>query len=155
VAATVTPQHLLLNRNALFAGGFDPHHFCLPVIKAERHREAVVAAATGGDPSFFLGTDSAPHPRSHKERRCGSAGIFTAHAALELYAEVFEEMAALERLEDFASRRGAAFYGLEPNSESVTLVRADWQVPATYPFGGDELVPFRAGQSVRWRVVEP
>jgi dihydroorotase len=154
VAATVTPQHLLLNRNALFAGGLDPHHFCLPVVKAERHREALVAAATGDDPSFFLGTDSAPHPRSHKERRRGAAGIFTGHAALELYAEAFEEMAALERLEDFASRRGADFYGLEPNSESITLVRADWQVPESYPFGGDELVPFRAGQSVRWRVVE-
>jgi dihydroorotase len=152
VAATVTPQHLMLNRNALFAGGFDPHHFCLPVVKAERHREAVVAAATGDDPSFFLGTDSAPHPRAHKERRCGSAGIYTAHAALELYAELFEEVSALERLEGFASRRGAAFYGLEPNTESITLVRADWKVPQSYPFGDDELVPFRAGQSIPWRV---
>ncbi len=153
VAATVTAHHLLLDRNALFAGGLDPHHYCLPVLKAERHRRAVVAAATGDDPRFFLGTDSAPHPRPAKERRGAAAGIFTAHAALELYAEAFDRVGALDRLGAFASQRGAAFYGVEPSSETVTLVRDPWQVPAAYPFGGSEVVPFRADGTVAWRVV--
>jgi len=154
VAATVTPHHLMLNRNALFSGGLDPHHYCLPVVKEERHREAVVSAATGDDPRFFLGTDSAPHPRSDKERRFGAAGIFSAHAALELYAELFDREGALERLEAFASLRGAAFYGLEPNSQPITLVRDPWQVPTSYRLGGGEVVPLGAGDTVAWRVLD-
>jgi dihydroorotase len=124
------------------------------VVKGERHREAVVAAATGDDPRFFLGTDSAPHPRTDKERRGGAAGIFSAPAALELYAELFEQVGALERLEAFASHRGAAFYGLELNSQTVTLVRDPWRVPTEYPFGDGEVVPLRAGDAVAWRVLE-
>jgi dihydroorotase len=154
VAATVTPQHLLLNRNALFGGGLDPHHYCLPVLKGEHHREAVAAAATGEHGRFFLGTDSAPHPRLDKERRGAAAGIFTAHAALGLYAEAFEAAGALHRLEAFASFRGADFYGLDRNPGTVTLVREPWQVPSCYPFGDGEVVPFRAGETVQWRVVE-
>jgi len=154
VAATVTPHHLLLDRNALFAGGFDPHHFCLPVLKSGRHREALVAAATGDDPSFFLGTDSAPHSRTNKERRAGAAGIFSAHAALELYAEVFESVGALERLDAFAGKRGADFYGRPRNKGHVTLVREEWLVPASYPFGDDEVIPLRAGEMIRWRVID-
>ena len=154
VAATVTPQHLLLDRNALLAGGIRPHHYCLPVLKSREHREAVVAAATGPSPKFFLGTDSAPHPRSRKESSCGSAGVFSAHAALELYAEAFEAAGALDRLEAFASERGADFYGVPRSTSTVTLERAPWQVPPSYPFGQDEVVPLRAGETVAWRVVE-
>jgi dihydroorotase len=152
VAATITPHHLLLNRNALFAGGLNPHHYCLPVLKAEAHREAVAAAATGDHPRFFLGTDSAPHPRGGKETGSGCAGIFSAHAALELCAEAFERAAALDRLEAFAAERGADFYGLPRNGSRVTLVREPWQVPASYPFADTEVVPMRAGQTVQWRV---
>jgi dihydroorotase len=152
VAATITPQHLLLNRNALFAGGLNPHHYCLPVVKAETHREAVLAAATGDDPRFFLGTDSAPHPRAAKESDHCSAGIFSAHAALGLYAEAFERAGALDRLEAFASLRGADFYGLPRNTSTVTLVREPWQVPDSYPFGDDVVVPLRAGEIVNWRI---
>jgi dihydroorotase len=151
VAATITPQHLLLERNDLLVGGLRPHHYCLPVVKSRRHREAVVAAATGDDPCFFLGTDSAPHPRHRKESGCGSAGIFSAHAALELYAEAFEEASALTRLAAFASERGADFYGLPRNENTVTLERVSWTVPETYPFGDDVVVPMRAGEVVRWR----
>jgi dihydroorotase len=154
VAATVAPQHLLLNRNALFDGGLNPHHYCLPVLKAERHRQAVVAAATGEDARFFLGTDSAPHSRTSKEGGCGSAGIFSAHAAMGLYAEAFEDAGALARLEAFASLRGADFYGLPRNTSTVTLVRDPWQVPTSYPFGNEEVVPLRAGDTVNWRVTE-
>jgi dihydroorotase len=152
VAATITPHHLLLNRNALFAGGLNPHHYCLPVLKAEAHREAVAAAATGDHPRFFLGTDSAPHPRGGKETSCGCAGIFSAHAALELCAEAFDRAGALDRLEAFAAERGADFYGLPRNGSRVTLVREPWQVPASYPFADTEVVPLRAGQTVQWRV---
>lgn len=152
VAATVTPHHLLLNRNALFAGGLNPHHFCLPVLKAEDHREAVLAAATGDDPCFFLGTDSAPHPRGGKETSCGCAGIFSAYAALELYAEAFERVGALDRLGAFSSERGADFYGLPRNTSRVTLVREPWQVPASYPYADTEVVPLRARGTVLWRV---
>jgi dihydroorotase len=154
VAATVTPHHLLLDRNALFAGGFDPHHYCLPVLKSERHREALVAAATGDNPNFFLGTDSAPHPRTSKERRLGAAGIFSAHAALELYAEVFAEADALDKLEAFAGHRGADFYGIPRNTGCVTLVRDEWIVPDSYPFGDGEVVPLRAGETVKWQVID-
>ena len=136
VAATVTPHHLLLDRNDLLAGGVRPHHFCLPVLKSREHREAVAAAATGDSPRFFLGTDSAPHPRRRKECGCGAAGVFSAHAALELYAEAFEAAGALDRLEAFASQRGADFYGLPRSTGSVTLVREPWPVPASVSLRG-------------------
>jgi dihydroorotase len=153
VAATITPQHLLMNRNAMFDGGVRPHHYCLPVLKRERDREALVAAATGDDPRFFLGTDSAPHARHTKETACGCAGIFSAHAGIELYAEVFEAAGRLDRLEAFASERGADFYGVPRNPGHITLERGDWRVPASYPFGTDELVPLRAGGTIGWRLV--
>jgi dihydroorotase len=153
VAATITAHHLLLNRNALFVGGVRPHHYCLPVIKREVHREALVAAAVSGNRKFFLGTDSAPHARHTKETSCGCAGIYTAHAALELYAEAFEQAGALDKLENFASRHGAEFYGLPLNGGSVTLEKSDTPIPEELEFGSDRLVPFRAGEIVRWRVV--
>jgi dihydroorotase len=153
VAATVTPQHLLMNRNAMFEGGVRPHHYCLPVLKRERDRAALVGAATGDDPRFFLGTDSAPHARHTKEAACGCAGIFSAHAGLELYAEAFEAAGRLDRLEAFASERGADFYGLPRNTGHVVLERAPWNVPSSYPFGDDEIVPLRAGDTIGWRLV--
>jgi dihydroorotase len=152
VAATITAHHLLMNRNALFMGGMRPHHYCLPVLKREEHREALVEAATSGNPKFFLGTDSAPHERATKEVACGCAGIYTAHAALELYAIAFEEAGALDMLEGFASRFGAQFYGLPQNQGTVTLVREDWTVPETLPFGGGKLVPLRAGEVMPWKL---
>lgn len=152
VAATVTAHHLLLNRNAMFAGGIRPHHYCLPVLKREAHRTALVAAATGGNPKFFLGTDSAPHAREAKESACGCAGMYTAHAALELYARAFDAAGALEQLEGFASRHGPAFYGLPPNSGTVTLEKADWQVPDSYPLADSTLVPLFAGEAMDWRI---
>jgi dihydroorotase len=150
VGATLTPQHLLLNRNAIFAGGLRPHAYCLPVLKREVHRLALVAAATSGDPRFFLGTDSAPHPRHAKESDCGCAGIYSAHAAIELYAEVFDAAGALDRLEAFASFHGADFYGLPRNTGTVTLVRRPVAVPDTLDFGDGRLVPMRAGGQVGW-----
>jgi dihydroorotase len=150
IAATITAHHLLMNRNALFMGGIRPHHYCLPVLKREGHREALVEAAISGNPKFFLGTDSAPHGRLAKEAACGCAGIYTAHAGIELYATAFEEAGALDRLEGFASLFGAQFYGLPPNPDTITLVREPWTVPATLPFGDDELVPLRAGEIVPW-----
>jgi hypothetical protein len=155
VAATLTAHHLLMNRNAIFAGGINPHHYCLPVLKREPHRRALVKAATSGNPKFFLGTDSAPHSRAAKESCCGSAGMYTAHAALELYAEAFEAAGALDKLEGFASRFGADFYGLPRNSGTVTLERAEWSVPESYPLGAETVVPLRAGQKLRWRLVAP
>jgi len=152
VAATITAHHLLLNRNALFHGGMRPHHYCLPVLKREEHREALVAAATSGNPKFFLGTDSAPHARDTKEAACGCAGVYTAHAALELYAVAFEEAGALDRLEGFASRFGPQFYNLPVNQGRVTLQRGDWQVPASLPFGLGQLVPLRAGETLPWKI---
>lgn len=152
IAATVTPQHLLLNRNALFQGGIRPHHYCLPVLKRERDRRALIEAATGNDPRFFLGTDSAPHARHTKETTCGCAGIFSAHAAIELYAQAFELAGRLDRLEAFASLRGADFYGLPRNSERITLVRESWHVPTSYAFAADQLVPFRAGETLNWKM---
>jgi dihydroorotase len=154
IAATVAPQHLLMDRNDLLVGGVRPHHFCLPVLKAREHKEAVVAAATGSDPKFFLGTDSAPHPRHRKESACASAGVFSAHGAIELYAEAFEAAGALDRLEEFASLRGPRFYGLQTNEDTITLAREPWQVPADYPFGDDVVVPLRAGGTINWRVVD-
>ena len=148
VAATITPQHLHLNRNALFAGGLRPHAYCLPVVKREKHRVAVRAAARSGSPKFFLGTDSAPHPRDDKESGCGCAGIFNAPYALESYATVFEEEGALDKFEAFASEHGARFYGLPLNEGTVTLERQDLEVAAVLPDG--DLVPFHAGQTLTW-----
>ena len=152
IAATITAHHLLMNRNALFMGGIRPHHYCLPVLKREEHREALVEAAISGNPKFFLGTDSAPHPRREKETACGCAGIYTGHAALELYAVAFEEAGALGRLEGFASEFGARFYGLPVNEGTVTLVREEWTVPRQMKFGDEELVPLRAGESIPWKL---
>jgi dihydroorotase len=154
VAATITVHQLLLNRNALFQGGIRPHHYCLPVLKREIHRRKLVEAATSGNPKFFLGTDSAPHPRSAKETDCGCAGIYTAHAAIELYAEVFERAGGLEKLEAFASFNGSDFYGLPRNTESITLKKENWIVPEKFHFGDGEVIPFRAKQDVRWKIVD-
>ncbi len=155
VAATITPQHLLHNRNALFKGGIRPHYYCLPVLKTEPDREALIQAATSGNPKFFLGTDSAPHAVHAKETACGCAGCFTAHAALELYAEAFDAAGALERLEAFACHFGADFYGLPRNTGTVTLRREAWTPPSRMPFGGQgadtEIVPFRADETIAWR----
>jgi dihydroorotase len=152
VGATITPQHMLLCRNALFRGGLRPHAFCLPVLKRGVHRDAVLAAATSGDPRFFLGTDSAPHPRTAKESACGCAGIFSAPAALSLYAEAFEGAGALDKLEGFASLHGPAFYGLPPAEETVTLLREPWNVPPEFEFGEGTVVPMGAGRPLAWRV---
>jgi len=153
VAATLTPQHLAMNRNALFAGGIRPHHYCLPVLKRETDRIVLLEAATGGDPRFFLGTDSAPHGRLTKETACGCAGIYSAHAALELYAEVFDSVGRLDRLEAFASEHGPRFYGLPLNSGTLTLEQREWIVPQSYSYAdGDVLVPLRAGESLAWRL---
>jgi dihydroorotase len=154
VGATITPQHLLLNRNAIFQGGIRPHHYCLPVLKREHDRQALVEAATSEDPRFFLGTDSAPHAKHTKEHACGCAGVFSAHAAIELYAEAFEAAGRLDRLQAFASERGADFYGLQRNTERITLERRAWTPPAAYRYEADELVPFRAGESIAWQLVE-
>ena len=152
VAATITPQHLRYSRNALFTGGLRPHNYCLPVLKREAHRMALVAAATSGSPKYFLGTDSAPHARHFKESACCGAGCYTAPLALPLYAEAFEDAGALDRLEGFASIHGATFYGLPRHAATVTLAREPWTVPADYAFGADRLVPLCAGERLRWRV---
>jgi dihydroorotase len=154
VAATITAHHLLLNRNAIFQGGLRPHHYCLPVLKREEHRQALVAAATSGSPKFFLGTDSAPHERSTKEADCGCAGVYTAHAGIELYAEVFESAGALDRLQGFASHHGPDFYGLARNRGRIVLEKQAWKIPASLPYGAGELVPLRAGGSVAWRIAD-
>ena len=150
VGATITAHHLLLNRNALFTGGIRPHHYCLPVLKRESHRAALIRAATGGSSRYFLGTDSAPHPRSAKENACGCAGMYTAHAGIELYAEVFENAGALERLEAFASFNGADFYGLPRNTEQIEMHKGPREIPAALTFGAETLVPYRAGGQVGW-----
>jgi dihydroorotase len=152
VAATITPQHLLHNRNAIFAGGIRPHYYCLPILKRERDRLALLAAATGGNPRFFLGTDSAPHERGAKENACGCAGMFTAHAAIELYAEAFESVGRLDRLEGFASRFGADFYRLPHHDDTITLVKETWVPPQVFEFGHGALVPYRAGEPIAWRL---
>lgn len=152
VAATITAHHLLLNRNAMFTHGINPHAYCLPVIKREQHRMALVQAATGGNAKFFLGSDSAPHPKESKESACGCAGIYTAHAALELYATAFEQAGALDRLEAFASHHGADFYGLPRNKDTVTLVKTDWHVPESYSLGDSTVVPMLAGETLGWRL---
>ncbi|RDE51528.1 MAG: dihydroorotase [Candidatus Accumulibacter meliphilus] len=155
LAATITAHHLLYNRNAIFAGGIRPHHYCLPVLKRETHRLALIRAATSGSKRFFLGTDSAPHARTSKETSCGCAGCYTAHAALELYAEAFASVGALDRLEAFASFNGADFYGLPRNSGTVTLVQEEWRVAEAFSYLGDDaLVPLRAGERLRWRMLD-
>ena len=151
VAATITPQHLLYSRNAIFKGGLRPHFYCLPVLKREEHRLALLKVATNGNPKFFLGTDSAPHARNTKEASCCGAGCYTALHALELYAEAFEGVGALDKLEAFASFHGADFYRLPRNEGSVTLKKESWTVPEEVPFPGSTLVPLRAGESMRWR----
>jgi len=153
VAATVTAHHLLMNRNDMFKGGIQPHHYCLPILKREEHRVALVKAATSGNPKFFLGTDSAPHAKHAKEAACGCAGMYTAHTAIELYAEAFELAGALDKLEGFASFYGADFYGLPRNTEQITLVRESWKVPASLPYEGDVLVPLRADQMLNWKML--
>ncbi|MCO4864144.1 dihydroorotase [Cupriavidus sp. WGlv3] len=151
VGATITAHHLLYNRNALFTGGIRPHYYCLPVLKRETHREALVAAATSGSERFFLGTDSAPHARGLKEHACGCAGCYTALHAMELYAEAFDAAGALDKLEAFASFNGPAFYGLPRNTGTLTLEREDWQLPAELPYGDTTLVPLRGGETLRWK----
>ena len=152
IAATITPQHLLLNRNAMLVGGIHPHNYCLPVLKRETHREALVKAAISGNPKFFLGTDSAPHAKNAKESSCGCAGIFSAHAALEFYATAFEQADALNKLEAFASHFGADFYGLPRNTKQATLTKSSWEIPKEIPFGEQTLVPFYAGETLEWKL---
>ena len=152
-AATVTAHHLLYNRNALFTGGIRPHYYCLPVLKREKHRLALVAAATRGNPKFFLGTDSAPHPAHLKEHASGCAGCYTAHAAIEMYAEAFDSVGALDKLEAFASFHGADFYGLPRNQVQITLRRESWTPPESFAFGQAQLKPLRSGEALPWRMV--
>lgn len=154
IAATITAHHLLLNRNDLLAGGIRPHYYCLPVLKREDDRAALLRAATSGNPKFFLGTDSAPHSRATKEAACGCAGTYTAHAALEFYAEAFEQTGALDKLEGFASFHGADFYGLPRNQEQVTLIKQEQEIPDSYVFGGETVVPLRASGKTAWRLQE-
>ncbi len=153
IAATITAHHLLYNRNAMLVGGIRPHFYCLPVLKRETHREALVQAATGGSRKFFLGTDSAPHAQHTKENACGCAGCYTAHAAMELYAEAFEQSDALDKLEGFASFHGADYYGLPRNTGKITLRKEAWQVPDSIAFGEHRLVPLRAGEKVKWTLI--
>lgn len=152
VAATITAHHLLMNRNAMFVGGIQPHHYCLPILKREEHRQALLRAATSGNAKFFLGTDSAPHAKHTKEAACGCAGMYTAHTSMELYAEAFDAVDALDKLEGFASFYGADFYGLPRNTERIQLQRQSWTVPASLPFADDSIIPLRAGQSIAWKM---
>ena len=152
VAATITAHHLLMNRNAMFVGGIQPHHYCLPILKREEHRQALLRVATSGNAKFFLGTDSAPHAKHAKEAACGCAGMYTAHTAMELYAEAFDAVAALDKLEGFASFYGADFYGLPRNTGRIQLHRQSWTVPASLPFADDSIVPLRAGQPIAWKM---
>ena len=155
LAATITAHHLLLNRNDMLVGGIRPHHYCLPILKRETDRSALLRAATSGNPKFFLGTDSAPHARTSKETACGCAGIYTAHAAVEFYAEAFEAAGALDKLEGFAAFYGADFYGLPRNTETITLLKQDWEIVTSFPFGVDTVVPLRAGGTLTWRMQDP
>ena len=152
VAATLTPQHLLLNRNSIFQGGIRPHFYCLPILKREKHRQALLEAATSGNPKFFLGTDSAPHARNSKETSCGCAGCYSALHAMELYAEAFESVDALDKLEAFASFHGADFYQLPRNTEKITLTKKTWRIPDELPFPDSGLVPLRAGEEMTWQM---
>ena len=154
IAATITAHHLLANRNHMFAGGVQPHYYCLPILKRRQpHQESLVKAATSGNPRFFLGTDSAPHDRLHKESACGCAGVFSAHAAIELYAEVFDKANKIEKLEGFASHYGADFYGLKRNKDMITLEKKSWTVPESFNFSGSEVIPFFSGKELSWRLV--
>lgn len=152
IAATITPQHLLYNRNAIFKGGIRPHYFCLPVLKREQHRQALVDMISRGSHKFFLGTDSAPHSQANKEAACGCAGIYSAHAAIEFYAEAFEQAGALDKLEGFASFYGADFYGLPRNQNKITLQKKTWTVPAEYEYGDEKLIPLRANETLNWQL---
>jgi len=152
IAATITPQHLLFNRNALFQGGLQPHNYCLPVLKRDIHQQALLAIIRSGSNKFFLGTDSAPHAKHKKESACGCAGIFSAHAAIEIYTSIFEQQNVLDKLEAFASFNGPDFYGLPRNDKTITLNKEDWQIPDEYPLGADKLVPFLAGQTISWKL---
>lgn len=153
VAATITAHHLLFNRNQMLAGGIRPHYYCLPILKREQHRQALLKAATSGSAKFFLGTDSAPHAKGDKESSCGCAGAYTAPAAIELYAMAFESVGALDKLEAFASLNGPRFYGLAPNADKVTLVRREWQLPESYPYAaGQTIVPLQAGETLAWQM---
>ena len=153
IAATITPQHLLYNRTSIFTGGIRPHFYCLPILKREAHRQALLKAATSGSAKFFLGTDSAPHAKNNKEACCGAAGCFTSHAALELYAEAFDSVGALDKLDDFASRFGAEFYGLPRNLGQVTLRRESWTAPSEFAFGDETIVPLTVGRNLGWRML--
>lgn len=155
IAATITPQHLLMNRNHILVGGVHPHHYCLPVLKREEHRQELLKVAASGNPKFFLGTDSAPHSKSAKESGCGCAGCYTAYGAIELYAEAFEEAGALGQLDAFAGRHGPQFYGLPVNEETVTLARQEWAVPKEFRFGDETVVPLRAGGNLSWQMIRP
>lgn len=152
IGATITAHHLLMNRNDMLVGGIKPHHYCLPVLKREQHRIALLKAAGSGHKKFFMGTDSAPHSQNNKENSCGCAGMFTAFAAIELYAEAFEQADALDQLENFSSLNGPVFYGLKPNSDKITLERETWTVPDYFPFGDEHLIPLRAGQNIHWKI---
>lgn len=152
VAATITAHHLLMNRNDMLAGGIRPHYYCLPVLKRDTHQQALIAAATSGSKKFFLGTDSAPHAQGKKETACGCAGMYTAHAAIELYAEAFEQAGALDQLEQFAAFNGPDFYGLARNTDTIRLTRQEWQVPEYYPFGSERVIPLRAGETIQWKL---
>ena len=154
VAATITAHHLLFNRNHMLVGGIRPHFYCLPILKRNSHQQALIEAATSGNPKFFLGTDSAPHAQHRKESACGCAGSYTAHAAIELYAEVFEQAGALDKLEAFASFNGPDFYGLPRNTDTITLRKESWTVPETMAFGNDVVVPIRAGEQILWKVIQ-
>jgi dihydroorotase len=153
IAATITPQHLLYNRTSIFTGGIRPHLYCLPILKREAHRQALLTAATSGSAKFFLGTDSAPHAKNSKEACCGAAGCFTSHAALELYAEAFDAVGALDKLDHFASKFGADFYGLPRNAGTVTLKRERWNPPDGFAFGDETIVPLTVGRSLSWRML--
>ena len=152
IAATITPQHLLFNRNALFQGGLQPHHYCLPILKRDLHQQALLEVIRSDSNKFFLGTDSAPHAKHKKESACGCAGIFSAHAAIEIYTGIFEQQDCLQNLEAFASFNGPDFYGLPRNTKTITLIKEDWEIPDTYPLGTDKIVPFLAGQTIHWKL---
>jgi dihydroorotase len=152
VAATITVQHLAYNRNHMLVGGIKPHFYCLPILKRNIHQQALQDVVASGNSKFFLGTDSAPHAKGAKENACGCAGCFTAYAAIELYAEIFEDLGALDKLEGFASHYGPDFYGLARNSDEITLIKQDWQAPVELPFGSDVIVPLRAGETLRWKL---
>jgi len=152
IAATITAHHLLMNRNDMLAGGIRPHYYCLPILKRNSHQAALIAAATSGSNKFFLGTDSAPHAQGKKETACGCAGMYTSHAAIELYTEAFEQANALHQLEKFSSFNGPDFYGLARNTDTIRLIRQDWQVPSYYPFSSQHLIPLRAGETIHWKL---